>query len=942
MAKWNDLKTAIAQMVKTNGNQEITGQLLQNVLNNIVSSVGENSTFAGIAIPTTNPGVPDGNVFYLATETGTYANFNGISVANGEAVILEWRGSWIKKTSGFATAAKLTELEYISSINDANKFIKECYIHNPNNLELYLTIYRRTSPNNGLFAIKVKGTNETFLQYNKEIDFNSKYIEVKNGDNYGYFIINWDIINNNSEKTFNADILPKSYSQEGAPYINALRIKEEIEKQLDGIKADGYIVDNLLNGFFNVLYLEGITDVSNIVLRRIYNNQDISGYKYGFYFYSKEDSNPLCRYLSTQKPKKDEIIKIEQYRDSGISGYAVVDFDKIPQGEDNITYYLTDKILSPKIYKEYNLDYGFNRLVSNSLEIEKYITDTNGSFTNVEVQNQEEFDSLMEKLDSYNTDINGILSVKIASGIYRFKESHINFTNVSENKKISIVGNNDTYIISDGDTIEESQKVEATLTHNVFNFSNYTGYEVFLDDELNAIDKSSTNPNFFVFAKSEIYKDNEEQKIAKFQLPDDYPQNLIPDKGFVLFTSWFVSNYCEITKIENGFVYFKAEENWDRFDSYINGNYSQYKVPPMFELHNIGLQVNRIYYNNNKLYVPKAIKRIYVCRNKTFFKIENSPNISCYINLNFVGSALDKNKGLIELSNAKNIYITSNFENIGGLCVYSRSDFENSNLKSNNINVINCHASNLYNKFVYAIGKNIKVNNNNISDNNKIYLTSAIKVTGTNYEIRHNKIQNSPYHSISIGVSREEAWEVSGTVEYNLCFSTIDFISTNRILSDFGLISFFTKNDNSICRYNVCYNAYSPVGEARGIFGDDGCRGLTLIGNLTFMNKTYGIDVRFVKNMPLSNSGNVAYYNIVTDKFRFEGGAIQDGYVVPIFKENLYNYLTAKNIDIQQGNTLIEGNAYNDIVYIQTKMSNLNFIKSIPSFVLKHIVEKQN
>ena len=34
MSKWSDLKAAIADAIKTNGNQEITGQVLQNVLNN--------------------------------------------------------------------------------------------------------------------------------------------------------------------------------------------------------------------------------------------------------------------------------------------------------------------------------------------------------------------------------------------------------------------------------------------------------------------------------------------------------------------------------------------------------------------------------------------------------------------------------------------------------------------------------------------------------------------------------------------------------------------------------------------------------------------------------------------------------------------------------------------------------------------------------------------
>lgn len=126
MANWQILKAAIAKVIKTNGNQEITGQVLQNVLNSIISSVGENSTFAGIATPTTNPGVPDGNIFYLAIEPGTYSNFDGIKITAGEVVILEWRRSWVKKISGFALASKVTELE--SSIGILGKYLDGCSI----------------------------------------------------------------------------------------------------------------------------------------------------------------------------------------------------------------------------------------------------------------------------------------------------------------------------------------------------------------------------------------------------------------------------------------------------------------------------------------------------------------------------------------------------------------------------------------------------------------------------------------------------------------------------------------------------------------------------------------------------------------------------------------------------------------------------------------------
>lgn len=116
MANWTTLKEAIANVIKTNGNQEITGRVLQNTLTSIVNAVGENATFADIATPSTNPGTPDGPVFYLATNPGVYSNFNGLTVLNGEAAILLWNnGKWSKKDSGFGTKEKISELS--SEIN---------------------------------------------------------------------------------------------------------------------------------------------------------------------------------------------------------------------------------------------------------------------------------------------------------------------------------------------------------------------------------------------------------------------------------------------------------------------------------------------------------------------------------------------------------------------------------------------------------------------------------------------------------------------------------------------------------------------------------------------------------------------------------------------------------------------------------------------------------
>lgn len=65
MGNYEQLKAAIAAVIKQNGNNEITGDILQNTLTTIVSNVGKDSTFAGVATPETVPGTPDQNVFTL-------------------------------------------------------------------------------------------------------------------------------------------------------------------------------------------------------------------------------------------------------------------------------------------------------------------------------------------------------------------------------------------------------------------------------------------------------------------------------------------------------------------------------------------------------------------------------------------------------------------------------------------------------------------------------------------------------------------------------------------------------------------------------------------------------------------------------------------------------------------------------------------------------------
>ena len=112
MANWTALSNAIRQVIYSNGTRDITGQILQTALLNIVNNLGSLPTFGGTATPSTNPGVHDGPVFYIATAEGTYSNFGNIAIAKAEvpSVLICEDSTWSKQVIGTSVAADIESL----------------------------------------------------------------------------------------------------------------------------------------------------------------------------------------------------------------------------------------------------------------------------------------------------------------------------------------------------------------------------------------------------------------------------------------------------------------------------------------------------------------------------------------------------------------------------------------------------------------------------------------------------------------------------------------------------------------------------------------------------------------------------------------------------------------------------------------------------------------
>lgn len=118
MANYNNLKTAIQSVIKTNGNQEINGEIMQNALLSMINSLGAGYQFMGGATPETNPGTPDQKVFYIAATAGDYPNFGGIVVVNGEVAILKYNGAWSKDSTGAVSMEEYKQANLFLYVKD--------------------------------------------------------------------------------------------------------------------------------------------------------------------------------------------------------------------------------------------------------------------------------------------------------------------------------------------------------------------------------------------------------------------------------------------------------------------------------------------------------------------------------------------------------------------------------------------------------------------------------------------------------------------------------------------------------------------------------------------------------------------------------------------------------------------------------------------------------
>lgn len=392
MANWTTLKEAIANVIKTNGNQEITGAVLQNTLNSIVNSVGENATFAGVATPATNPGAPDGKVYYFATQSGTYSNFgntvvkDGITILFWEPDIPKWVGVLLFEVmqdvsgdSSFAVSQKAVN-DALSALTVESADLSSRLDKIEDNINDYFNIRNSLTYSNGNSATNTSFHTTDFIY------IINKIINIGTYSWYGldvpfcvYYDSNFKKIGFEKATEEEGNVFYKEFTlvpPENAVYIKVNAYQKGIKKCYVKIDNDEYIKGDISalktkTGHNSERITKLNNDSNNKVLSFILEEPitEVLEHKYIVPNLQLEDLIELrehipsnSRYLSVVKAEVKEGDKVEAkfYQTSAISGLVFTDeFGKVlfTETELNLTKETRYYIAPLKSYYVYTSNY---------------------------------------------------------------------------------------------------------------------------------------------------------------------------------------------------------------------------------------------------------------------------------------------------------------------------------------------------------------------------------------------------------------------------------------------------------------------------------------------------------------------------------------------------------------------------------------------------------
>ena len=493
----------------------------------------------------------------------------------------------------------------------------------------------------------------------------------------------------------------------------------------------------------------------------------------------------------------------------------------------------------------------------------------------IRVDNQQQFDQMPFNLERALQDGKKNIKVKIKKGTYFFKDEYLSLKNYNcADADIRIEGDDVTivplgYLMEDGDEVPCGVSGESCF----LNLENMEPIVTWGD---------------MMYADSLVEVLDIESKICRVKC-NSIKDIIVPEnnQAYIDLTRWCRCYQYKVLKIENGYVYFYAHDLekdvvFGEKEFNVNYDYIVSRANPRFRLCNVKKR-ELVSVIEKKLSLPPNIKSVYLADASSFMSIQSTRLHNLTIKgIKFLGSKYsDQPLFCFKYVIAENIeFVKCMFIGQCGkiMNIYSTDNlyFHDNIVKDNydwGIEIDNLCSN------AYVVNNTFENNGTNLSYNR------CVSCSGKDYYIANNSFKNFGYCAISLGVwyGSEMVRPSGGIVEYNHIWYDTEHLNSawKYTIMDAGAIYFWTQNENAIVRYNYIHD-YTGMRHNRGIYCDDGAKGVKIYGNLVInISNGYAIDSRRVARTEMeknrvsksvnNNINNVIMYNLTDGTINFVG-----------------------------------------------------------------------
>lgn len=559
----------------------------------------------------------------------------------------------------------------------------------------------------------------------------------------------------------------------------------------------------------------------------------------------------------------------------------------------------------------------------------------------VTISDQYGYDQINSHIETAKKDKVESLTFVFEDGLYRFNDSNVINIKSNTTTEISFIARRPgkVYIMSDGETYYKRDGEPYSLTHyRVKLHKPLDHFCTYVDQNLKSVPISDTgylNDSLHTnIATSPIEISSDDKMVAKVRIPAELsymankPQSYFKN-SLICYKSQWSDCYRPILRSDSEWIYFSLNE-WlaARTSTYVCNMHRWTKgIQPFFITNSIDKpSPSGISYDDNYIYIPLNINKLYVNRHNKFLNVNNSKKNISISKLSFCGSSLNEyiltSGGLpwnfssaimdYQYSTGGLAIIDCNFNNNGGGMIWLCS--------SSNVNIANNRfVNNLNQSIVSMAGKNdhITVKSNYIKNNSCVKTsTPCINLNDSNdVLLESNEVINVSRSFVVVGHNNTEI-----TISDNHIHNTASFNKYNRrnLSSDTGVCIYSWGDSPFLAKNNIIHDLPDNFGY-NGIMVDDGTGNARLQGNLIYSVADKCIYNWYNSAKRNSNHNNLLISNILLGDISY-GGFDPEDPNNSLYQGNIFLSYKVKDYLMKSYSTDGGGNVFVDKYNIRKKI----------------------